>query len=44
VIAMFERKIDVHAHFLCPPYVKALVENGITKPDGMPALPVRIII
>lgn len=32
-------KIDTHAHFLPDFYREALLEAGITKPDGMPAIP-----
>jgi predicted TIM-barrel fold metal-dependent hydrolase len=32
-------KIDTHSHFLPDFYREALVEAGITKPDGMPAIP-----
>jgi predicted TIM-barrel fold metal-dependent hydrolase len=32
-------RIDTHAHFLPNFYRDALVEGGITKPDGMPAIP-----
>jgi 6-methylsalicylate decarboxylase len=32
-------KIDTHAHFLPEFYREALVDAGITKPDGMPAIP-----
>lgn len=33
------QRIDVHSHFLPPFYRTALVENGHTHPDGMPAIP-----
>lgn len=32
-------RIDTHAHFLPSFYRDALLEAGITKPDGMPAIP-----
>lgn len=32
-------RIDVHAHFLPNFYREALIEAGITRPDGMPAIP-----
>lgn len=32
-------RIDTHAHFLPQFYRDALVDAGITKPDGMPAIP-----
>ena len=36
---MASRKIDVHAHFVPDFYRKALLDNGITNPDGMPGIP-----
>jgi predicted TIM-barrel fold metal-dependent hydrolase len=33
------RRIDVHSHFLPDFYTDALVANGHTQPDGMPAVP-----
>ncbi len=36
---MADRKIDVHAHFVPEIYRKALLDNGITNPDGMPGTP-----
>ncbi len=36
---MADQKIDVHAHFVPPVYRKALLDNGITNPDGMPGTP-----
>lgn len=32
-------KIDVHAHYLPPPYRAALIEAGHEQPDGFPMLP-----
>ena len=32
-------RIDTHAHFLPDFYRQALVEEGHSKPDGMPAVP-----
>lgn len=32
-------RVDTHAHFLPSFYRDALVEAGITEPDGMPAIP-----
>jgi hypothetical protein len=37
-MANFER-IDTHAHFLPNLYQQAMIENGHSKPDGMPAIP-----
>ena len=36
---MASRKIDVHAHFVPDFYRQALLDNGITNPDGMPGIP-----
>src|SRR5271163_3431083 len=36
---MISTRIDVHAHFLPSFYRDALVEAGLSKPDGMPAIP-----
>ena len=36
---MANHKIDVHAHFLPDFYRQALLDNGITDPDGMPGIP-----
>lgn len=36
---MASRKIDVHAHFVPDFYREALLDNGITNPDGMPGIP-----
>ena len=36
---MADRKIDVHAHFVPEVYRQALLDNGITNPDGMPGIP-----
>lgn len=33
------QKIDVHAHYLPSDYRQALIENGHSKPDGFPVLP-----
>lgn len=35
---MADRKIDIHAHFIPEIYRKALLDNGITDPDGMPGI------
>ena len=32
-------KIDLHSHFVPPGYAKALLDAGITNPDGMPRTP-----
>jgi len=32
-------RIDVHSHFLPPFFHDALVQAGLSKPDGMPAIP-----
>jgi predicted TIM-barrel fold metal-dependent hydrolase len=37
--SMSSTRIDVHAHFLPSFYRDALVEAGLSKPDGMPAIP-----
>jgi hypothetical protein len=34
-------RIDVHCHAVPPGYHQYAVDNGHSKPDGMPALPVR---
>ncbi|ACU75309.1 amidohydrolase 2 [Catenulispora acidiphila DSM 44928] len=31
--------VDVHAHYLTPTYRQALINAGITQPDGMPSIP-----
>ncbi len=36
---MADRKIDCHAHFVPECYHKALLDNDITEPDGMPGIP-----
>ena len=36
---MSASRIDVHAHFLPGFYREALIGAGITRPDGMPAIP-----
>ena len=36
---MADRKIDVHAHFVPDFYRKALLDHGISNPDGMPGVP-----
>ncbi|GHD42329.1 amidohydrolase family protein [Streptomyces galbus] len=33
------RTVDVHAHYVTPAYRKALLDAGISQPDGMPAIP-----
>jgi hypothetical protein len=33
-------KIDVHAHFLPASYRDLCKANGLSRPDGFPALPV----
>lgn len=38
----FEECIDTHAHFIPPFYRTACEETGHGKPDGMPAIPVRL--
>ena len=37
--SMADRKIDVHSHFVPTFYRDALLEHGITNPDGMPGIP-----
>ena len=34
-------RIDVHSHIIPSFYREALISSGITKPDGMPTIPVR---
>lgn len=35
-------RVDVHSHFIPPAYHSALEQTGHARPDGMPAIPVRI--
>jgi predicted TIM-barrel fold metal-dependent hydrolase len=37
--SMSSTRIDVHAHFLPSFYRDALIEAGLSQPDGMPAIP-----
>ena len=35
----FNRKIDVHAHYLPAGYAEEAMKAGVHSPDGMPAFP-----
>ena len=36
---MTQKKVDVHAHFIPEVYRQALLDEGITYPEGMPGIP-----
>jgi hypothetical protein len=39
-----ESRVDAHAHIMPDFYAKALAENGHQNPDGMPGIPVWLLI